>query len=586
MFYIKKLTISGNQVKESAVDFKKGLNIIYGPSQCGKTMVAECIDFILGAKNFPIDINSNYNCIKVVFSAGYRDISITRYANQNKVKVESQIDDIYSGIYPLDSKNSNSLNYLYLKLMGIYNPVQIYKSKDLVKQRLTYRTFSFLQIIKESVVHTKKSIFDNPEMKNTTALKAALIYLLSEQNYINDNDEDNKKKKTKKSAVAEYVKSQLQYILEKKDQLKSQATIDSELVKMNIEYLMKKVSEYNSKLSETGESIKKANIKSVELGDDIYKNTQLLMRYKSLNSQYDADIRRLEFLIDGEGSKNIKPLKKCPFCNGELHEKEDESCINAAKIEIAKILPLKSGLLETINALDTDIKSKEEQKNSVDKSLEELNEKINEEIKPAIDALEKEIHSLQNSIAQSEQAKIYLEFEEQYTSTLNIIEQELKNLTQFDPNQYLNEFKIDYESKIRQVLEACHYDNLYDLKFSLKDMDVLINGQEKELQGKGFRAFINSAMIIAFHELLKERAYHTFDFLIIDSPILSLKEVHEGATGSMKSSLFRYLMNQSYLNQVIIVENDIPNLNYEGVNLIHFTREQDNGRYGLLEDYK
>lgn len=201
MFYIKKLTISGNQVKESAVDFKKGLNIIYGPSQCGKTMVAECIDFILGAKNFPIDINSNYNCIKVVFSAGYRDISITRYANQNKVKVESQIDDIYSGIYPLDSKNSNSLNYLYLKLMGIYNPVQIYKSKDLVKQRLTYRTFSFLQIIKESVVHTKKSIFDNPEMKNTTALKAALIYLLSEQNYINDNDEDNKKKKTKKSII-------------------------------------------------------------------------------------------------------------------------------------------------------------------------------------------------------------------------------------------------------------------------------------------------------------------------------------------------------------------------------------------------
>lgn len=36
--------------------------------------------------------------------------------------------------------------------------------------------------------------------------------------------------------------------------------------------------------------------------------------------------------------------------------------------------------------------------------------------------------------------------------------------------------------------------------------------------------------------------------------------------------------------QTIILENEIPNIDYKNVKLIHFTKEKDNGRYGFLFD--
>ncbi len=36
--------------------------------------------------------------------------------------------------------------------------------------------------------------------------------------------------------------------------------------------------------------------------------------------------------------------------------------------------------------------------------------------------------------------------------------------------------------------------------------------------------------------------------------------------------------------QTIIVENEIPDIDYKNVKLIHFTKEKDNGRYVFLFD--
>lgn len=47
MFYIKWLKITAND-GESRLMFEPGLNIIYGPSNSGKSMVLDCIDYMMG----------------------------------------------------------------------------------------------------------------------------------------------------------------------------------------------------------------------------------------------------------------------------------------------------------------------------------------------------------------------------------------------------------------------------------------------------------------------------------------------------------------------------------------------------------
>lgn len=51
----------------------------------------------------------------------------------------------------------------------------------------------------------------------------------------------------------------------------------------------------------------------------------------------------------------------------------------------------------------------------------------------------------------------------------------------------------------------------------------------------------------------------------------------------MKSALFTYLLEHQSDGQIIIIENDIPELDYQKANVIRFTKDTQSGRYGLLE---
>lgn len=53
---IEKVALSGNGVADAAVELNDGLNVISGPSDTGKTFIAQCIDYICGARSRPRDI--------------------------------------------------------------------------------------------------------------------------------------------------------------------------------------------------------------------------------------------------------------------------------------------------------------------------------------------------------------------------------------------------------------------------------------------------------------------------------------------------------------------------------------------------
>ncbi|MCC0645663.1 hypothetical protein KGF41_15475 [Clostridioides sp. ZZV14-6150] len=66
-------------------------------------------------------------------------------------------------------------------------------------------------------------------------------------------------------------------------------------------------------------------------------------------------------------------------------------------------------------------------------------------------------------------------------------------------------------------------------------------------------------------------------------------EASEHATSGMKESLFKHIISNCGNNQIIIAENEIPNVSvvdYSSVNMIEFTLDDNNGRYGFLKTYR
>ena len=116
-------------------------------------------------------------------------------------------------------------------------------------------------------------------------------------------------------------------------------------------------------------------------------------------------------------------------------------------------------------------------------------------------------------------------------------------------------------------MEECNYQNFTGARFDSDDYDVVVNGHLKKSQGKGFRAFLNTILAIAVQNCLAEYDKYQPGLLVVDSPILSLKEKEdhigeEHTSETMKTGLFNYLLSHQDTRQTIIIENELPNLDY------------------------
>ena len=80
---------------------------------------------------------------------------------------------------------------------------------------------------------------------------------------------------------------------------------------------------------------------------------------------------------------------------------------------------------------------------------------------------------------------------------------------------------------------------------------------------------------MAVQEYLKKYGKYQPGIFVVDSPILSLKEdvkKEELASEGMRSSLFKYIINNPCADQIIIIENEIPDIDYSGVNMRRFSK--------------
>ena len=207
MFYIKKIVISSlnkDDVKVvSTVNLKAGLNIIHGPSNTGKTLILDCIDFMLGGEAKRLDKKElGIRTISMSLDADGAEINMTRELGTNDVTVLSEYTPVDSGTYTTGSrtKEKEALNALWLRLMGIDGDVKIIAQiLDAVQHQLTVRTFYHSFIISEARIIGENSILKSSQgFSNNIPVPTimSLIYLATGKNYINPNEKKKESGKT------------------------------------------------------------------------------------------------------------------------------------------------------------------------------------------------------------------------------------------------------------------------------------------------------------------------------------------------------------------------------------------------------
>lgn len=596
MYYIRKIELYTKNYGRSVLDFKSGLNIIYGPSNTGKSLILECIDFMFGGKCEKLtDSPVGFSMINMELDVDGQTLLLSREIGSNDVKVDSNVIGIDDGIYKTGKTKKNT-SQLWLRLMGIDDEVQVIQKLNYSPQTLGVRTFIHSFLIKESRMVADNSILKSGEGYNSNIpvpTVSSLIYMATGKNFLeNHKAVDKKYVEAKNQAVEMFVDRSLKSLAAQRME-----ALDGDVTETDATEIKKRIAELLEEIDVTQDTIQSEVMENQNLTDkivDIDNQTaeckMLKNRYSSLMTQYESDIRRLTFIAEGDLHKNILPkLDHCPFCNGELPKDKETSCIDAAIAEVDKIEAQINDLRSAFNEIDAEITNLAKEKIAVVDKRKEIQNCIRIELKPKIQQLKDMVASYRVALGRTKVNEMFDKFE--YTLNTELLESLSTDAPEkFDVRGALKDYMSKtLDANLLRILRATNYENIDSAFFDIEKCDVKVNGTGKATQGKGFKAFLNTVMAIAVQEYLEEKNLYQTHLLAIDSPVLSLVEKRDPddkeATDVMKKGLFEYFVSHSQDRQMIVVENYIPDIDYKDANIIQFTKS-DEDRYGLIEGYR
>lgn len=584
-FHIKELIVSGKQKQTSTISFKKGLNIICGPSNTGKSYILECIDYFFGSSEIRFDKNTGYDTFKLIVATEKGDISFERKIDSNPIEVLSENPLIESRTYIRDGKYD--INDVWLKLIGITEKHRILRTQGLAKQRLTWRTFQHILLIKEDDVFIERSPLLSTQNTAKTPALAAIYFLITGEDFSDfDFEKETLISNVKKKALEEYINNQLKSIAKRKQALSNIKIQDEKYIQNEVNKIVTKIQSTEEQINDAVSNSKIILNQIYTLNEKLAEANTLHNRYNALKTQYISDIQRLTFIIEGEFHDHSNDnISNCPFCNGAItssdkqlkYLKASQSELSRIKVQLEDLSEAEKNLLQDKEYIEIRLKDLTNKRDNVEKLIED-------ELTPKLTKLNEQLEKYKETIEIKNEANIIKQLESTLIDDLKetlIVEEEIKEIkikTYYDKNVV-----TDFENKISHILKECMGENLSSVYFDTNKYDIVINGKAKRFFGKGYRAFFNTILSLSLLEYIKEHGKYSPGFLAIDSPILSLKEKDDDVTpDTMKNALFEYFNNHQQLDQIIIIENEIPNVDYSRANIIEFSKDKNKGRYVFL----
>lgn len=598
---IRKLSVFGPGKKTSIIEFGENLTIISGPSDTGKTYIFRCINYLFGAasKDLPFPIELGYDTLSGVFTSSVGEISVTRKLGSKQLVVNSQIDGIDSGEY-LDTHpkdQSKTIGAVFFNMIGMRHDIKIPKKQDGEKAALTWRYIRDTFMIKEVDTERQETILYPLQFSDQTPFLSTLLYLLYKIDftpYIKDSE--NEKNNAVNVAVSSYIEKHVELSRTRK------AEIEKDLKTLREDF--KEISFLKGNIENQLEDVNREieiNLKSIDsitnetlMISEVLKNMKMtLTNFKVLFSQYQADIKRLTFIVDGEEhAKRHSNLEKCPYCDGEMTDVDETSFIETAKIELAKTINNLNELDITMNNISSEIADHEQLLNNLDEEKNEITKKLNKVLSPKQTILKEQIDKYKKILSLEEELKVYEGFDDVFDVDLAFYKSNKTEKIVYRPKElFPRHFADEISTNFGMILEEMSFLPINSFSFNKSSFDIIVNGSEKKNYGKGFRALFNSTLILALRKYFNKRAQINPGFYVIDSPLHGLAMPENiDIEQSVRLGLFKYLYNNYGTDQIIIFENtdqhELPESDDENIKIIKFTSNEESGRYGFLHGNK
>ena len=602
--YFKKVIARGHGKTESSVEFKRGLNIICGPSNTGKTFIFKIFKQVFGSDNkkyannddesFIIGNDTGYTDFSLVISKNGDDVILTRKVNSEIISVESYSKFVESGDYSYTSKKGYKLiNDALLQIFGV-DPFKLPKNKDGTAAYFSLKFLNYLFFADEGRIDEGKQILlaKNNKYNATTQSMANLLYLIYDMDFSRFlKNEDLDKVKLRRGAVRKYISAKLEYNENEIKRLKSKLK-EFSVVENDSSEIQKRLDSVRNTIDVKYKEI--TNLVGIikVLNDKIESDGMLIDRLESLSIQYKSDLERLNFIVAGKDELDKNETEhECPYCHSKIHEEKEQINLSEIEYEANYAIHNLNDVSETLSSLLKEHDKDEKELEANKRKLSNVNQVINKLVDERVQ-LETSLKQFDELIEFQKRIKYLQDDNEKLEKDLSEVSGQLRvDREDFIPTEYFQpSFYRLMTENIKEIMQYCGDRRYVSAEFDEDTFDISIRGESKSANnGKGFRAFLNSVTLLSFRKFLDEKGKHQLPVYVIDSPLNNL-DVGNMDKDNIKNNFFKYLIHASNYGQMIIIENTnnftITEELKEMANIVEFTRGTKEGRYGFLLDYQ
>lgn len=605
-FALRQLALLGPGKEPAEVTFRRGLNVIAGPSDTGKSFIAQCIDYALGSGDPPKEIPEagDYSSVVLQIEANsdQRVYTLERSLRGGEVlcKTDGQPDRVLSAKHQWGMEDTVSQFLLDLSGLG----TKKVRTNEQGKTRpLSFRDIVRLVIIDEETVIKETSPVLSGQFTSKTVESGVFRLLLTgtdDSSIIAK--EDPKIAKGRQAGKVELLEGLLRNTRERLADLGEMGTLTDErdrLIRIEASIHTALAERSAAEASVVPLQAKRgaawSALRAVE--SKLAVVSELQTRFDLLHEQYSSDLRRLETIAEAGVRLDQLKEERCPMC-GALAEHHDRAHLEAqptpanvsraCQAEAAKTAKLLQDLQATRTSTATEIEQLQGTRDTREGELTAISAELKALMQTHVDVAARKVDDLRTRAETCRKAMDLLEREQELEELLEAANKpKRKDRTDFAGAAVSTAQADPFSKEVETLLKAWHFPDLDRVSFSENDQDVVISGRARRSHGKGVRAVTRAAFNLALLRLCVEDERPFPNFVLIDSPLLVYEEPDADESSfpqDIKQHFWIDVKTSFAEAQVIIIENSkqLPaDDTIDDANLVLFTGN-DQGRRGFI----
>ena len=599
-FYIKSVISTGEGMKTARVDFKEGCNLLFGPSDSGKSTVFSVMEFMLGKfvdkSNMtpkPVTEGRGYDTyyMEIVTLEDKTVHTFKRKDKDNNVLVKDCVYERFGTCgqqgqwYPIRSKTKKTLSAYLMELNGFDDGLEV-KSTKTNKTRLTYSLIRHLVLADENRIISETPISNPTGQRTDNQKEKSLIYYLT-----TGNDDSGFKEQEKDDIRKSRYKGMISLTEE-----------EIELVKVRIEKLGdvsyadfnddSAVKALETRLQEEEEKLNKLYEERKEQEETLRKlesrrlfNAEFVKRMEMLQKHYETDLGRYEYLFEGASLFEMLPNdKECPICHSRIANKStiDTNYLAAIQGEYDKLKAKIADVCEVVVKKNQAIGSMIQKIQKTQAAIGVTDEKIKMFVSQMA-GIKETLRQYQKNIEKKAESNYLAAELGRLLKKLDKLKKEQTQKPAVEPYIRQTDIKEDFCRDLKEKLVAWNLLKENDtVVFDENGFDFILGAKGRLSCGKGSRGVTCSAILMTLVEYCFKKDIPFSNFLVIDSPITAHYDGEDMEVDeTTQAKFFRYCNDTAFDYQLILIDNKAPDeamrSQLSNIHYIQFTKE--NGFY-------